>query len=111
MTAVEVKHGYGSYTHGCRCEVCKTAKAAYMSERRRAGRARAAANTRTATGKRGNRHNAFGVGATRNVVAGVTHGRYAYDVHGCRCRDCTTAKSSGTLGRRRDAIEPKAGAA
>ncbi len=70
-------HGYGGYSRGCRCEVCRTAKAAYM--RRRRATARTVARRYTdATG--------------RHLAYGVTHGTVsAYEEGGCRCQPCTTA--------------------
>lgn len=69
-------HGYGPYTNGCRCGVCKAAKADYQRARRQvAGAAR---------------HNAGG----DYVATGITHGTYAgYTDSGCRCAECVTAKS------------------
>lgn len=85
-------HGYGAYTNGCRCEVCRAAKADYMRQRRAAAVAAAAKHTQSSTRKRPARSTAFAPGATRYVAAGVTHGtRYAYEEHGCRCRGCTDA--------------------
>lgn len=73
-----MRHGYGGYTRGCRCEVCRAAKRAYMRHKRRAAslRRRQAGNPR-----------AF-------VAEGITHGTYAgyTDAH-CRCNLCAAAKS------------------
>jgi hypothetical protein len=61
-------HGYAGYGNGCRCQTCKDAKAAYMSEKR--------------------------TEATKNAmpgqpVDGAKHGtRVAYKDHGCRCSQC-----------------------
>jgi hypothetical protein len=41
--AARPAHGYGPYTRGCRCRVCKDAKAAYCRNRRAAARVGAAA--------------------------------------------------------------------
>jgi hypothetical protein len=66
-----VDHGYVPYTHGCRCQVCKDAKAAYQRDLR--------------------------ADATRNaqpgvMAAGGKHGtRAAYKDRGCRCDQCTAA--------------------
>ena len=66
-------HGYGAYTRGCRCEVCRQAKADYMRARRAAGRSIAVPDT---------------------GVCGVLHGtRYAYEERGCRCRLCKQARA------------------
>jgi hypothetical protein len=61
-----VPHGYNRYTAGCRCDICKAAKAAYMKARRDA---------------------AFLGRST--VPPGVRHGtRSTYEEHGCRCDSC-----------------------
>lgn len=61
-------HDYGRYSNGCRCQVCRDAKAAYMANRR-------------AEATRGAR---LGWAAE-----GVTHGtRSAYKESGCRCGQC-----------------------
>jgi hypothetical protein len=66
-------HGYGGYTNGCRCQVCRDAKADYMRERR------AAAFTST------------------GPVTDVTHGtRFAYEERGCRCEKCVTAERASS---------------
>jgi hypothetical protein len=65
---VILSHGYGGYSRGCRCEVCKDAKAKYMSAKRRAA---------TQSAQPG------------EAVTGVTHGtRSAYKDKGCRCGKC-----------------------
>lgn len=89
----EARHGYGSYSHGCRCGVCRAAKADYMRDRRAAARARAQANTRSSTGQRGARESARAPGAYRNVASIEKHGtRYGYEEAGCRCLECTDAR-------------------
>ena len=61
-------HGYGPYTNGCRCEICRKAKAAYSARARAAGRENARAG---------------------RYPSGVTHGsRSAYEERGCRCEKC-----------------------
>jgi hypothetical protein len=71
MTKRISEHGYGPYTNGCRCAVCKDAKADYMRERRREGRRQASAEP----------------------VPGVKHGTlFAYDERGCRCGECLDRK-------------------
>lgn len=69
------RHGYGPYTSGCRCAVCRKAKAEYMRVRRLIARA--------------NAHNADGV-----YVAPISrHGtRFGYEEHGCRCDPCHEAR-------------------
>jgi hypothetical protein len=87
-------HGYGAYTRGCRCDVCRGAKADYMRARRAASRALAARFTTTPSGERGSRHNAFAPGATRYLAPITSHGsRYGYEEAGCRCQPCTAAHS------------------
>jgi hypothetical protein len=70
-------HGYGGYSRGCRCEVCRRAKADYMQVRRSTARDLAAKHT----DERG-----------RHLASGITHGTvFGYEERGCRCRPCTTA--------------------
>lgn len=91
---VDIEHGYVAYTKGCRCGVCRSAKAEYMRERRAAARVSAHANTLSSTGKRGSRHNIREVGAYRNVAPIKRHGtRYGYEEAGCRCYECTDART------------------
>ena len=67
----ERTHGYNAYAHGCRCQVCRDARAAYSRNQR----AQAAAQA-----------------APGRAVAGAKHGtRRAYKDHGCRCDVCTAA--------------------
>ena len=64
-------HSYGGYTQGCRCDICRDAKAAYMRKRRRA------ASLNPASGP----------------VEGIKHGTlFGYQERGCRCDDCVEAK-------------------
>lgn len=64
-------HGYGGYTNGCRCDVCTSAKAKYMRERRASARA-----------------------STALLVEGITHGtQFGYEEKGCRCLPCTDASN------------------
>lgn len=76
-------HGYVSYTRGCRCDVCRAAKAAYMSTRRAQGRSVSqdfAARYPTAR--------------LSTLPDGVSHGtRSAYDERGCRCPECSAARA------------------
>lgn len=85
-------HRYSAYTNGCRCEVCRAAKADYMRERRAAARVLAQKHTSAPTGKRP-RSTACAPGATRYLASVDRHGtRFAYEEWGCRCFDCTTAR-------------------
>lgn len=73
-------HGYGPYTHGCRCDVCREAKAAYM-------RAKRAEHRREANGPL--------IDESGRYVAPIsTHGTISgYADYKCRCLECTAAKS------------------
>ena len=65
-------HGYIRYTHGCRCGVCRKAKAEYSRQRRATARSAA---------------------ADRSADLSFTHGtRFGYEERGCRCRPCLTAR-------------------
>lgn len=88
-------HGYGPYTNGCRCDVCKAAKADYQRAKRADARAVAAQYTTpmktsdrpVVPGRRRMR-----VGDLRYVVAAAKHGSAAsYIELGCRCIPCTDA--------------------
>lgn len=86
----EVIHGYGGYTAGCRCEVCRKAKNDYIRDRRATARRRAAANTDRISG---GTSPARWVGKRRNFED-VRHGTvFGYEERGCRCRECTSARS------------------
>jgi hypothetical protein len=90
-------HGYTAYTRGCRCEVCREAKADYMRARRAAGRALAQKHTSTRRGQP-----ARLVGTYRYVAPVERHGtRAAYEEHGCRCFDCTEARTAADRRYRR----------
>ncbi len=83
----EKTHGYNAYANGCRCEVCRAAKAAYM----RTKRAATLALSRRFTDDRG-----------RYLAQGITHGTAAgYVDYRCRCRPCTTAATAKTARERR----------
>jgi hypothetical protein len=61
-------HGYSAYSNGCRCQVCRDAKAAYMSSKRKEATASAQAGM---------------------SVESARHGtRVAYKDYGCRCETC-----------------------
>jgi hypothetical protein len=78
------EHGYGPYTRGCRCDVCRAAKAEYMRARRVTGQAKRAA--------------AESDGWGRHFVPDITHGIGGYDNFSCRCSICCSAKRAA--GRR-----------
>ena len=89
------EHGYVAYTKGCRCDICRGAKADYMRERRALARTVAQRHTVSSTGKRSSRQNARTPGATRHVAPIARHGtRYGYEEAGCRCFDCTDARTA-----------------
>ena len=99
-------HGYGAYSKGCRCGVCRSAKAAYMRERRAAGRDAARAATDAATWSGGARAVAAETGARRYVSPVAQHGtRAGYEEHGCRCFDCTDANTRARAKERTRAKE------
>lgn len=62
-------HGYSGYSRGCRCPVCRQAKADYQAGRR-----------------------AVAFLETSPVVEGITHGRFGYEERGCRCDVCVEAR-------------------
>lgn len=70
-------HGYGGYSNGCRCGTCRTAKAAYIRDKR----AKARAHVGKPVGEKGRAH-----------VPGIKHGIAGYKDHLCRCEVCTEAK-------------------
>lgn len=72
-------HGYVRYTHGCRCEVCRTAKREYTRAIRAPYR-RALKLVRER-------------GEGRHYVDGITHGYSAYQNYNCRCDVCTAGKA------------------
>lgn len=71
-------HGYGKYSHGCRCTVCRGAKREYVRAQREARYQQRVIDP-----------------ATGRTIAPITdHGLVAYNEHGCRCRECRSAKSA-----------------
>lgn len=73
-------HGYSKYTSGCRCEVCRSAKAEYMRSRRAV---RTAPAREAIVDERGR---------VRMIAVGITHGtRSGYEEYACRCAPCSTA--------------------
>lgn len=89
-------HGYVAYTYGCRCEVCRAAKADYMRARRAQARTVTyAIPGANATSQRPTNGSAFSPGAVRFVASIPRHGtRYGYEEKGCRCRACTSARTT-----------------
>jgi len=77
-------HGYVRYARGCRCEVCRQAKADYMRDVRATQR-----QSRVEVEAAGGRY-----------VANVTvHGYSAYQNVGCRCATCRAAKAEADARR------------
>jgi hypothetical protein len=70
-------HGYGPYTQGCRCGVCREAKRVYTRQQR------AYWSTLRRLAERSGR---------RHVVSGVTHGYSGYQNFHCRCVTCCAAR-------------------
>lgn len=75
-------HGYGRYSNGCRCVVCRSAKAAYMREKRAA-----AAKRRVLAESAGDRY----------VAVGIRHGLSGYRDSSCRCDVCRVAEAAAAL--------------
>jgi hypothetical protein len=74
-------HGYGRYTSGCRCDVCKAAKVTYTRDRR--------AQART-------RRDAARAAGREYVATDITHGLYGYQTHKCRCFTCKLANAQAS---------------
>jgi hypothetical protein len=76
-----MKHGtYSAYSrrNGCRCDLCRAAKAAYVRQSRKvAGMARVRAELAGKT----------------YIRSGIAHGLSGYQNHACRCRVCVTVKA------------------
>lgn len=85
-------HGYGAYTNGCRCDVCREAKRVYMAARRAAG-AEPPWNDRAARWS-------SRVGLSRVCLPHVQHGTTGYR-RGCRCWDCTDSNAKAWRERKR----------
>lgn len=85
-------HGYGAYTRGCRCDTCRSAKAAYMRGRR-------------AKKNYGKRRIQYFDGERCIVAVGLAkHGtRYGYEERGCRCPTCRQAHNASDHRTRRAA--------
>jgi len=96
------RHGYGPYTHGCRCDECKAAKREYIRERRRVAREAARKHTTNLRGVVGNGRLGWPSGTERHYVPGVKHGTsYAWFERGCRCIDCTRWRSANEMERQK----------
>lgn len=78
---MSVEHGYNRYSNGCRCEVCRAAKAQRQRE------------SRAAWSRRRDWVKTFGSGG-RHYVDGITHGYSGYANFHCRCEVCTAAKAA-----------------
>jgi bacterioferritin-associated ferredoxin len=86
VTAAAAEHGYPRYARGCRCPVCREAKAAYMRDKR----AQAAEARQEAPGE--------------FVAPGITHGGIAgYKDSGCRCGPCRRAAKQASVRDKRAA--------
>lgn len=95
-------HGYAAYSHGCRCDTCRTAKADYMRAKR--AQAKHVGLVRLNLRKVGE--------YPRPTVAGVTHGTaHAYKDNGCRCLPCTEAARVKREAERQAARQATGGAA
>lgn len=83
------EHGYVRYSTGCRCQVCRDAKAVYTREKRSVARdARLVAED-----------------AGLVYVAPVaTHGIGAYQNASCRCEVCRRAAKAKSVARRRRGV-------
>lgn len=79
-------HGYGPYTNGCRCDVCREAARVRRHEQRE--RYRPALQEARANG-------------VVNIVEGITHGINGWSNFMCRCIVCSAAKQVENLRRSR----------
>jgi hypothetical protein len=76
LAAAVSDHGYSRYTHGCRCPICKGAKAAYIRAKRKAARESAPAELIN--------------GRDRYVAPGIKHGTLSgWQEWSCRCLECS----------------------
>jgi hypothetical protein len=82
-----IEHGFTRYGYGCRCEVCRAAKAAYMRKRRAAARERRVA--------------AEAASGSRYVAPGISHGLSGYQDHGCRCFVCRLSNADSSAQHRK----------
>lgn len=81
-------HGLSTYSnYGCRCEVCRSAWAGYISDRRKQRRAQ-----RVEIGGR----------MTATQIPPEKHGTEAvYSNYSCRCEACTEAQRTGQARRKK----------
>lgn len=98
-------HGYIPYTHGCRCALCRAAKADYQRAKRQAGYALANAVAAPGDGPPINRvGRPIRSGSIRYVAPGVRHGSAtSYVESSCRCLDCTRAATAKRRAERESA--------
>lgn len=85
------EHGYVRYTRGCRCQVCRAAKATYVRAKRASAREKRLWVA------------LFGDGG-RYVATGITHGYAGYQDYSCRCEVCTAARSKHDKSRKRVSV-------
>lgn len=88
------EHGFTRYGRGCRCEVCRAAKADYTRTRREATR-----QLRLAAEAEGRTY----------VVEGISHGLSGYKNFNCRCFTCRLSNAEQSARRRNR--QPEKGAA
>jgi hypothetical protein len=76
----EREHGYGRYTAGCRCDICRAAKRHRQNELREPWRKLLRAHREE-------------FGWAPYVVHGIKHGYSGYQNFFCRCDECVEAKA------------------
>ena len=90
---------YANRANGCRCEECRDAKADYMRDRR--ARARRTAVEAGTESLRPGSSSTWADGAIRYIAPDIKHGtRFGYEEAGCRCFDCTEARTVDDRNRR-----------
>lgn len=100
-----MNHGYGPYTRGCRCDVCREAKRVYQAQRRASGAEPTRAGEQPLPAWNQRTYNGVSrVGVARVRLSDVTHGTTTGYRRGCRCWDCTDAASTRS---RRRVISPQ----
>lgn len=77
-----ITHNYARYIAGCRCGVCRAAKAAYVRDSRAAAAAR--------------RRQAVAAGEVY-VATDITHGVGGYQNESCRCDVCWRAAKANRI--------------